>query len=48
MAIKYGDHKMPKLDEARNLWSQVAKLIMERERSLLALEEFELKASNPK
>ncbi|KAJ3301785.1 Coiled-coil domain-containing protein 87 [Kappamyces sp. JEL0829] len=47
MAIKYGDHRISKSNEALEHWKVAAKLISERESLLLKLEEFETKASDP-
>jgi hypothetical protein len=48
MGIKYGDHKNPKMEEALGLWNKVADLILDREKRLAELNEFEQRASDPK
>lgn len=48
MGIKYGNHKYPHIDRAMSLWTEAANLVFKRETLLDQLEQFEIKASNPK
>lgn len=47
MAIKYGNHKFPKLENALQMWNDILKLILRRENLLEKIKILEVNASDP-